>query len=286
MEDSLDHTDDKYVIRNRKIERWIKNNLPFLYTGFDPKWIEIKQLDLTLPRLPAAFDGYRILQISDIHIGTWMTPERLHGIISLVNQQRPDLIVNTGDYFSYDPLTWQDVMVRELSRLEAADGILSVLGNHDYWVGAKAIHDILSQSGIRDITNQVVSLSRNGAKLHIAGGDCAYVDRFTLAPILPQVPADACTILLVHEPDTADQSAASGAFDLQLSGHSHGGQMILPIYGSALRIRLAKKYPLGLYHVGEMLQYTNRGLGTALVPLRINCRPEITVFTLRSPAIS
>jgi predicted MPP superfamily phosphohydrolase len=117
--------------------------------------------------------------------------------------------------------------------------------------------------------------------LYFAGGDCAYVDRFQLQPLLTQLPPEHCAILLTHEPDVADQTAASGRFDLQLSGHSHGGQMILPFYGPVLRIRLARKYTIGLHRVEKMQLYTNRGLGTALIPLRINCKPEITVITLR-----
>lgn len=282
MSDHKQHTQDNYVSNNRKLERFLHQHFSFLYKGFNPRYIEINQIDMPLPRLPVAFDGYRVLQISDIHIGTWMTPERLSGIISLVNQQEPGLIVNTGDYFSYDPHTWKEILTKELRKLNATDGVVSVLGNHDYWVGADTVKEIMKDSGTIDITNQVFTITRGKSNLHIAGGDCAYVDRFSLQPLLPKIPQDECAIILVHEPDTADQSAASGSFDLQLSGHSHGGQMILPFYGPALRIRLARKYTVGLHHIGEMKQYTNRGLGTALIPLRINCKPEITVFTLKS----
>lgn len=282
MADKNLHANDSYVSNNRKLERFMHSYLGFLYQGYNPKWIDINHIEMVLPRLPKEFNGYRILQISDIHIGTWMTGQRLKGIISLVNQQQPDLIVNTGDYFSYDTHTWQETLINELSKLHASDGIVSVLGNHDYWVGVDKVIKILKDSNIKDITNQVYTLSRGDTKLHIAGGDCAYVDRFSLEPLLPNIPNDDCAILLVHEPDTADISAESGRFDLQLSGHSHGGQMIIPFYGPALRIRLARKYTVGFHQIGDMKQYTNRGLGTALIPLRINCKPEISVFTLIS----
>jgi predicted MPP superfamily phosphohydrolase len=271
----------RYVSTNLKLEKFIHKNFRFLYHGFNPKWISVTQLELHLPRLPIAFAGYRIVQIGDIHIGTWMTPERLRGIVNLVNQQQPDLIVNIGDYFSYDVKTWETTLINELKRLNAKDGTISVLGNHDYWVGDEIVRKVLFQCGITDITNRIHKITRNKADLYFAGGDCAYVDRFQLQPLLTQLPPEKCAILITHEPDVADQTAASGRFNLQLSGHSHGGQMIIPFIGPALRIRLARKYTIGLHKIGEMQLYTNRGLGTALIPLRINCKPEITVITLQ-----
>jgi predicted MPP superfamily phosphohydrolase len=96
------------------------------------------------------------------------------------------------------------------------------------------------------------------------------------------LPAEGCAILLAHEPDCADDSAATGRFDLQISGHSHGGQVSLPLIGPPVLPYLAQKYPSGLYQVGQMFQYTNRGVGMTPPYVRLNCRPEITVFTLES----
>ena len=104
MDEYQDAAKEQYVAYNRKLERKIHKYFPFLYKGFKPNWIEIRQVALTLRRLPAAFDGYRILHIGDIHIGTWMTPERLAGIVKLVNGQGPALIVNTGDILAMIPI--------------------------------------------------------------------------------------------------------------------------------------------------------------------------------------
>ena len=138
----------KYVSNNRKFERTIRKFLPFLYRGFKTRWIEVKPIELTLPNLPVAFDGYRLVHISDIHIGTWMTPERLHGVVKLVNSQKPDLITYSGDYFSYDPHRWKQALSSTLSLLEAKDGKLSVLGNHDYWTGLETVREVAEKSGM------------------------------------------------------------------------------------------------------------------------------------------
>ena len=101
--------------------------------------------------------------------------------------------------------------------------------------------------------------------------------------VLEKLPEDGAAILLAHEPDFADASAATGRFDLQISGHTHGGQVVVPFYGAPILPYLGQRYPAGLYQVGDMLQYTNRGVGMARIPIRINCPPEITLFTLESP---
>jgi predicted MPP superfamily phosphohydrolase len=109
-----------------------------------------------------------------------------------------------------------------------------------------------------------------------------YVGQNRIEKVLEKLPEQGCAILMVHEPDFADESAATGRFDLQISGHSHGGQVNLPLLGAPVLPRFGRKYPQGLYQVGSMYQYTNRGVGMTPPYIRINCRPEITVFTLES----
>jgi predicted MPP superfamily phosphohydrolase len=105
-----------------------------------------------------------------------------------------------------------------------------------------------------------------------------------LGLVAPQLPEGDAAILLAHEPDFADSSAGTGKFDLQLSGHTHGGQVVLPFFGPPVLPHLGSKYPSGLYRIGDMYQYTNRGVGMAKLPIRINCPPEITIFQLKSAA--
>jgi predicted MPP superfamily phosphohydrolase len=141
---------------------------------------------------------------------------------------------------------------------------------------------MLRSVGIIDLTNGVFTLTRDGEHLHLCGVDDVWDGDARLDVVIAQLHGDGAAILLAHEPDFADTSAATGRFDLQISGHSHGGQVVLPILGPPRLPYLGRKYPSGLYKVREMYQYTNRGVGMARLPIRINCPPEITLFVLES----
>lgn len=253
-------------------------------TRLEPGWLDIPHLDLTLPRLSPIFDGYRLAQISDIHMDPWMTQSRLADIVNTVNDQNPDSIAITGDFVSDEAETKFDPMVSELNRLNPSDVSTAVLGNHDHWTNPAVVREIIDHSGIINVSNTFHTLTRGSAELHLAGVDDLWEKQDRLDLVLNKLPESGCAILLAHEPDFADISAPTGRFDLQISGHSHGGQVIVPFVGPIVVPNYAHKYPLGLYQVGEMLQYTNRGVGMIRPRIRFNCRPEITVFTLRTPA--
>jgi predicted MPP superfamily phosphohydrolase len=133
-----------------------------------------------------------------------------------------------------------------------------------------------------ELRNAVKTLRRGDAMLHLCGVDSVLEGVDRLDRVLEALPEGGAAVLLAHEPDFADTSAGTNRFDLQLSGHSHGGQVSLPLLRSAVLPRLSHRYPRGLYRVGGMFLYTNRGLGTH-PRFRFGCRPEITVFTLRAP---
>lgn len=248
----------------------------------EPFWVDITHHRLPLPRLAAAFDGYRLLQISDIHADSWMTAERLQACVDLVNQQQPDLIAITGDFVTPHPSTVAEHLLGPLRSLRARDGVLAVLGNHDHWTAAESVRHILQQTGVAELRNTVHTLRRGGDMLHIAGVDDVWVRQARLAAVLRQLPPQGAAVLLAHEPDFADVSAPTQRFDLQISGHSHGGQVRLFGNQAPVLPYLARRYPAGFYQVGSMLQYTNRGLGMSSFQFRLNCRPEITVFTLQA----
>jgi predicted MPP superfamily phosphohydrolase len=253
----------------------------------EPSWVEVTDVRLKLPRLPKTFSGFRLAQISDIHIGPWMSVERVATLLDMITNRSPDLIAITGDivlsYVNMAPLNDElAALTVLLTKLTKQFPSVGVLGNHDYWYHPFAVWDTLRRGGVRVLRNSVMTIERNGDRLHIAGIDDAYVDRADIDSVLAELPGDGCAILLAHEPDFADTSAATGRFDLQISGHSHGGQVVLPFIGPPILPYLGKKYPLGLYHVGDMIQYTNRGVGMTLPNVRFNCRPEITIFTLES----
>jgi len=254
-------------------------------TQIEPSWLEIVHLRLKLPRLAAEFSGLRLAQISDIHMGGWMNAERFAQVVDAVLAAAPDVIALTGDYligYGWDETHQQALEALEpmLKTLADATLTLAVMGNHDHWSDVQKIRAMLSRAGVVELPNSVFTLQQGAARLHIGGVDDVYEGQDRLANVLQRLPADGAAILLCHEPDFADTAAASARFDLQISGHSHGGQVVIPFLGPLHTPKFAEKYPLGLYQVGEMLQYTNRGVGMARLPVRFNCRPEVTIFTL------
>lgn len=248
--------------------------------------IEIVPQRFRLPRLPRAFHHYHMVQISDIHMGSGMTPERFAHIVDLVNAQQPDLIVITGDFVTTQPIDIHlPVLQQHLSRLRAHDGVVAVLGNHDHHCDPTAVRRLLAQSNIIEVGNTHHTLRRGADQLHIAGVDDHYFGQDRMEDLLETLPEEGCAVLLAHEPDYADISAATGRFDLQLSGHSHAGQIAPPGIGILYLPKLCRKYPVGRYQLGRMIQYTNRGLGTVIIKVRIGARPEITTIMLESPHI-
>lgn len=249
----------------------------------EPEWVQTTRLTLTLPRLAPEFDGYRLVQLSDLHIDSWLGGERLGKIVARVNAEQPDAIVITGDFVTRRMMPQHaDHLLKALSQLQPKDATLAVFGNHDYKVNIDRLNHILLQSRIFNIGNHFHTLRRGGAVLHFAGVDSKSRRKYRLDMLMKNLPDEGAAILLAHEPDTADENAATDRFDLQISGHTHGGQVRLPLLGAPKLPRYGRKYPGGLYAIQNMLLYTNRGVGMGRPPLRFNCRPEITVYTLCS----
>jgi len=250
----------------------------------EPQWFQVRHVRLPLPNLPREFEGYRIAQISDLHIDSWLGKERLEYIVELVNKQKPDLVVITGDFVSWEiedaPRDLPDV----LGALRAPDGVLGIVGNHDFEADAQAIRQIMREASIRDLNNDVAKITRSDAVLYIAGVDDSLEGSPDLDAVASKIPAGSASILLAHEPDFADKSAAVNRFGAQFSGHSHGGQIKPPFLGPVHLPKGGEKYPLGMYQVNGMTLYVNRGVGMVQVKARFNCRPEITIFSLQPRA--
>jgi predicted MPP superfamily phosphohydrolase len=249
----------------------------------EPARIKVESRSILLPSLDREFDGYRVALISDIHMDGWMNLDRISETIELLNEQEPDLVAIAGDYVTDTVMLDSRELSKALSRIEAPDGVVGVLGNHDYLADQGMIRRLIHESGITELSNEVHKLRRGESLLHIAGIDNFRQRRARLDLVLNNLPEEGAAILLAHEPDFADVSAATGRFDLQLSGHSHGGQVRLPFLGPVVRPRYATSYPDGLSRVEDMVLYTNRGLGMLKPHLRLNCRPEITILTLLAP---
>lgn len=249
---------------------------------FTPNEIDLVEVNITLPDLGKNFVNYRILNLTDVHLGQWVNPEYLSDLIDYVNTLNFDLATLTGDYFSYILDGYEDSLKDSFKKLKAKDGKFGVLGNHDHWMGAEKIRKLFEESDIVDLSNDVCVLSKGEDKLNLAGVDSSTVCADNLDKVLAKLD-DCPTVLLAHEPDFANESSQTGKIDLQISGHSHGGQFIIPkVETTPFRGPNSTKYPVGLYKIRDMMQYTSKGLGTNSFRIRINCNPEITIITLKS----
>lgn len=248
----------------------------------EPRWLDVRNICLKLPRLSPAFDGYQIAQISDLHMDRWRDFTTLGRAVDRINALEPDLIVITGDYVDESIKGIEAALGQQLARLRARDGVLSVMGNHDYWDAIDEVHAVVAGAGITDISNHVHTLRRGSDKLYIAGVDSVVEMRARLDVVVQELPDDGAAVLLAHEPDFAFVAAASGRFDVQLSGHSHGGQVRVPVLTHLVLPPLARAFVLGLHRCSGMYVYVNRGLGVSGLHARFLCRPEITLLTLRA----
>lgn len=258
-------------------------------TEFSKEFFDVVNFDIELNNLDLAFNNYKIINLTDIHIGQWLNPEYLEGVVEYVNTLKPDMITLTGDYVSYILEGYEEDLKKSFKKLKAKDEKLAVLGNHDHWLGASEIRNILKKADVKDLSNDVYTLKKSEKNdnheklLNIAGVDSYTVGADNLDSVLKKLPNQGAAILLAHEPDFAKISSESGRFGLQISGHSHGGQFIIPGTNIApFRGPKSTRYPVGKYKVKNMIQYTSRGLGTNTFWMRINCKPEITLFHLKS----
>ena len=248
----------------------------------EPRWVVVKHHEAPLPRLSRVFHRYRIAHISDIHMGGWMNRQHLTKVVTMVNATRPDLVVITGDFVEEFSNEVAGDLTLALEKLQARDGIVAVMGNHDYRYGSNGVRRILQAAGIIELSNTVHTIRREGEALHVAGLDDQTWREDCLDAVLDALPDEGAAIMLAHEPDIADVIAATERFDLQLSGHTHGGQVCLPFIGMPVLPSRGLRYPAGRYQVGRMIQYTNRGLGMISPYIRLGACPEITLHTLLS----
>lgn len=251
----------------------------YAYT-VEPHNIQIERVQIALPRLPGAFDGITIAHLSDLHLGPYVTEDHLLQAVQMTNALKPDAIVLTGDLVNS---SWRYIQpcAEIISKFQAPLGVFAVLGNHDYWVGfLNLMVQSVKKSGITLLRNQAVPITRGRSTLYFVGIDDLWLQLADMRRAIETVPQNACKIALMHEPDFAD-IAAQAEVDLQLSGHSHGGQVRLPILGPLILPRYGEKYPMGFYRIGNFTRlYTTRGIGVLPPGVRFNCPPEITMLTL------
>lgn len=258
-------------------------------TLIEPNRPRIVRREIALRRWPARLDGFTVAVLSDFHYDPYFSVHPLHSAIGMVNGLHAELIVLTGDFVSV-PVAGGDAAAaasaaepcaRLLRQMKAPHGLWAVMGNHDCATDPDRVTSALRAEGIQVLSNQSVPVERDGGRFWLGGVDDVLSGGADLGATLHHVPADEATVLLAHEPDYANY-VSRFPVDLQISGHSHGGQVRLPFVGPVFLPDMARKYVWGLYKVGGLTLYTNPGLGTVGIPVRWNCPPEITLLTLRS----
>lgn len=248
----------------------------------EPGWLDVHEVQLSLPRLPRGMDGLRIVQFSDVHLGFHYEADDLFRLAETINGLRPEMICFTGDLVDYAIGRDGSRYSEALKAMKAALGKFSVLGNHDYYDAPAQTAKLLTNGGFRMLRNDMAAIERSGSRLWIAGVEDMWMGKPDLKKATRLAKPDDFVLLLAHCPDFADIAAAHQV-DLQLSGHSHGGQVRLPLLGHVVTPKFGQKYVIGGYTLGQgkLQLYVNRGIGVSQHPVRFLCRPELTVFTLR-----
>ena len=240
--------------------------------------IELTEHRISLASLPESFRGLRIVQLTDIHHGIYFPEAALNLVVEMTNKLNPDIVALTGDFVTRSR-NYIEPVAEILSGLQATEGVFAVLGNHDFRVGADQIASALDRNGIDVLRNRHVTLHRRGQKVCLAGID-DFLYRADLPRALRGIPEHTPTVLLSHNPAIIEDASRLG-IGLVLSGHTHGGQVRLPLVGcvygrSAEKMRFKK----GRDSLRGTQIYVSRGLGTVVLPIRYGCPPEIPHFVL------
>ena len=273
------HTHEPQIIKLRKA------HIPYQFlrrlgAHNDIYDLEITSHDVFVHDLPPAFEGYRVAFMTDTHVASFMRRGFYREAVNQINARNVDLVLFGGDFVS-----WQRhiPLMSELliTGLESKDGMFAVLGNHDYWAGADEIIAALTAKGVRFVVNRSIPISRDGQFIRLVGIDEIYRGEPDLDAAYEHVDAGNVVLALSHHPDIITTMRGRRA-DLMLCGHTHGGQIRLPFFGAiVVPSKHEGRYAAGFFRQDRVLMYVSRGLG-AIPPIRILCRPEVPIFTLRS----
>lgn len=249
----------------------------------EPYTLHIQNEKIISPKINETYNGFKIVQFSDTHIGFHYSLEQMNKLVKKINDQHPDIIVFTGDLvdnpYNYD---WNKKLIKELESLNATHGKYWIYGNHDHGgYGTNILKKTMKQSGFHLLKNEHTVIEIDNERIILAGIDDVILGKPNLDVTLGGADPDLFTILLAHEPDYADITAKYPV-DVQLSGHSHGGQVRLPFIGHLYTPAYAENYIQGKYLLNnnKLTLFVNKGIGTTRLPYRFLCQPEIHVFML------
>ncbi|GLB60398.1 metallophosphoesterase [Cytobacillus sp. NCCP-133] len=252
----------------------------------EPRLLDITTHTITNKAIPHAFDNLKIVQFSDTHLGFHYELSQLEELIDKINKQNPDIIFFTGDLMD-EPNKYAEAsrIAPILKKLEAPLGKFAIYGNHDHGgYGSDIYKSIMEKAEFTLLINESRKIAISENSIYVIGIDDAMLGRPDIKLAVEDAQESSFKILLSHAPDLAD-GASSFGIHLQLSGHSHGGQIKIPFFGALVKPPYAKKYHEGFYQIGSqepLTLYVNRGLGTTRLPFRFLSKPEMTVFTLHS----
>lgn len=249
----------------------------------EPGWIDIKRITIKHKLIPEGFNGFKIVQFSDTHLGFQFQIKDLISVISKMEKLNPDVMIFSGDLMDQpDEYPMPDEIIPYLKKIKVPFGKYCIFGNHDHGGnGSEIYRNIMEKSDFKVLQNAHAKLSlMSGEAIYLAGIDDAMLGSPDFKSALSGIPDHVYTILLSHAPDLAD-TAVNYNVQLQLSGHSHGGQIQIPFAGALVTPPYAEKYREGTYDLQNMVLHVNRGLGTTRLPYRFLSRPEITLYELQ-----
>jgi uncharacterized protein len=256
-----------------------------VYPFLEAKWCRVVHRTIVLPNLPEAFRGTRIALMADVHHGPFVPLAYIRHVVSMANALKPDITLLAGDYV-HGHHSYIAPGINELGKLQATIGRFAVRGNHDNrsyhdhhaWAPSSTI--ALADAGLPDLNNTGVWLERRGARLRICGVGDLWTDRQSLSSALDDSTEHDAVILLSHNPDFAE-TIRDRRVGLVLSGHTHGGQVVVPGWGApVVPSRYGQKYLYGLVRAPSCQVFITRGVGTVTPPTRFLCRPEVALITL------
>ncbi len=241
---------------------------------------EVVKISINFKTLPKEFNNYKIVHLSDFHSSYFVREKYLNKIVNTVNNLNPNLIVLTGDYLTSNKNYFHE-LITALSKLNKKVNKIAVLGNHDLWVDPIFIEKELNLINIKVLRNSNYKISKNNQSIYIVGIDDLFNNHDNINKAIKNIDLNKFTILLCHNPDFI-KTAVNYSFDLMLSGHTHGGQIKLPIIGPiTLPSKLDNKYTEGLLKKKNTYLYINKGIGVISPPIRFLSPPEISEITLK-----
>lgn len=268
--------------KKKKVAKYIVIALGLLlaYTFVEPHWIKKKTISIVSSEVPVHFQNTKIVFVSDIHHGPFLSLRRVKKVVGRVNSLEPDIILLGGDYVHRDS-KYIEPCFRELKKLKAPFGVYGVLGNHDHWEDPKLTRQCMAEAGIHLIDNRSYWVEKDGERIKIGGVGDYYHDIQDLEPMISGATNEDFVILVTHNPDYVEK-IRTNKVDLVFAGHTHGGQVtFFGLWAPLVPSKYGQKFRTGLISIADMKVIVSNGIGTITPPVRFFARPQIIVVVLK-----